>query len=358
MKWYAKLYTRLVFIFLYLPIIVLIAFSFNESKSRASWTGFSFHWYKELFHNELILSSLRNTLIIALAASVIALVLGTMAAVGIYAMRRKWFKSLVMNITYLPILNPEIVTGVSMLLLFVSFGNGIQKFNNWIGGTALSFLQLPEMQLGFVTLIIAHVTFCTPYVILNVLPKLRQMDRFTFEAAQDLGCSPKLAFYKVVIPEIMPGMVSGFLMAFTYSLDDFVISYFVSSASSQTLPVTIFSMVRKRVSPEINAVSTLLFVTVLVLLAIVIAVNVFVARRCGFNKADEITIVFCGSKKSLANGIPMANILFPTSILGIMVLPLMIFHQIQLMVCAVLARRYKQQTDARLAEEKANAAKA
>ena len=190
MKWYAKLYTRLVFIFLYLPIIVLIAFSFNESKSRASWTGFSFHWYKELFHNELILSSLRNTLIIALAASVIALVLGTMAAVGIYAMRRKWFKSLVMNITYLPILNPEIVTGVSMLLLFVSFGNGIQKFNNWIGGTALSFLQLPEMQLGFVTLIIAHVTFCTPYVILNVLPKLRQMDRFTFEAAQENRCKP------------------------------------------------------------------------------------------------------------------------------------------------------------------------
>ena len=305
MKWYAKLYTRLIFIFLYLPIIVLIIFSFNESKSRAHWAGFSFHWYRELFHNELILSSLRNTLIIALASSVIALVLGTMAknkqlivsrgelveiggsfrvpeimeqsnstalvlgtmaAVGIYAMRRKWFKSLIMNITYLPILNPEIVTGVSMLLLFVSFGNGIQKFNSWIGGTALSFLQLPEMQLGFVTLIIAHVTFCTPYVILNVLPKLRQMDRFTFEAAQDLGCSPKLAFYKVVIPEIMPGMVSGFLMAFTYSLDDFVISYFVSSASSQTLPVTIFSMVRKRVSPEVNALTAIIFVVVLVLL--------------------------------------------------------------------------------------------
>ena len=215
MKWYAKLYTRLVFVFLYLPILVLIVFSFNESKSRANWTGFSLHWYRELFHNELILSSLRNTLIIALAASVIALVLGTMAAVGIYAMRRKWFKSIVMNVTYLPILNPEIVTGVSMLLLFVSFSNGIQKFNTWIGGTAFSFLQLPELQLGFLTLIIAHVTFCTPYVILNVLPKLRQMDRYTFEAAQDLGCSPRMAFYKVVIPEIMPGMVSGFLMSFT-----------------------------------------------------------------------------------------------------------------------------------------------
>ena len=252
--------------FLYLPILVLIVFSFNESKSRANWTGFSLHWYRELFHNELILSSLRNTLIIALAASVIALVLGTMAAVGIYAMRRKWFKSIVMNVTYLPILNPEIVTGVSMLLLFVSFSNGIQKFNTWIGGTAFSFLQLPELQLGFLTLIIAHVTFCTPYVILNVLPKLRQMDRYTFEAAQDLGCSPRMAFYKVVIPEIMPGMVSGFLMAFTYSLDDFVISYFVSSATSQTLPVTIFSMVRKRVSPEINALTAIIFVVVLALL--------------------------------------------------------------------------------------------
>ena len=259
MKWYAKLYTRLVFVFLYLPILVLIVFSFNESKSRANWTGFSLHWYRELFHNELILSSLRNTLIIAL-------VLGTMAAVGIYAMRRKWFKSIVMNVTYLPILNPEIVTGVSMLLLFVSFSNGIQKFNTWIGGTAFSFLQLPELQLGFLTLIIAHVTFCTPYVILNVLPKLRQMDRYTFEAAQDLGCSPRMAFYKVVIPEIMPGMVSGFLMAFTYSLDDFVISYFVSSATSQTLPVTIFSMVRKRVSPEINALTAIIFVVVLALL--------------------------------------------------------------------------------------------
>lgn len=269
MKWYAKLYTRLVFVFLYLPILVLIVFSFNESKSRANWTGFSLHWYRELFHNELILSSLRNTLIIALAASVIALVLGTMAAVGIYAMRRKWFKSIVMNVTYLPILNPEIVTGVSMLLLFVSFSNGIQKFNTWIGGTAFSFLQLPELQLGFLTLIIAHVTFCTPYVILNVLPKLRQMDRYTFEAAQDLGCSPRMAFYKVVIPEIMPGMVSGFLMAFTYSLDDFVISYFVSGATSQTLPITIYSMTRRKVSPEINAISAIIFVVVLVILLLV-----------------------------------------------------------------------------------------
>lgn len=276
MKWYAKWYTWLVLAFLYLPIVVLIIFSFNESKSRANWTGFSLHWYEELFHNELILTSLWNTLFIAAVASVIALILGTAAAVGIFSMRRKWFKSMVMNATYLPILNPEIVTGVSMLLLFVSFSNGIQKFNVWAGDTPLAFLQIPELQLGYLTLIIAHVTFCTPYVILNVLPKLRQMDRYTYEAAMDLGCSPKMAFYKVVIPEIMPGMVSGFLMAFTYSLDDFVISYFVSSASSQTLPVTIFSMVRKRVSPEINALTAIIFVVVL---AVLLASNIYSAKK-------------------------------------------------------------------------------
>ena len=267
-RFFKKFYLAIVLLFLYIPIVVLVVQSFNAGKSRAKWEGFSFRWYQELFNNELILTSLRNTLIIAAIASIIALVLGTAAAVGIFTMRRKWFKSIVMNVTYLPILNPEIVTGVSMLLLFVSFGNGIQRFNEWIGGTFLSFLQLPEMQLGFMTLIIAHVTFCTPYVILSILPKLRQMDRYTFEAAQDLGCSPKSAFYKVVIPEIMPGMDTGFLMAFTYSLDDFVISYFVSSATSQTLPVTIFSMVRKRVSPEINALSAIIFVVVLALLLI------------------------------------------------------------------------------------------
>lgn len=275
-KWSDKAYAALVYFFLYLPIFVLIVFSFNASKSRSAWTGFSLKWYRQLFRNELILTSLRNTLIVAVIASVIALVLGTAAAVGIYSMRNRWFKSAVMNVTYLPILNPEIVTGVSMLLLFVSFGNGIQRFNAWLEGAGLAFLRLPEFQLGFLTLIIAHVTFCTPYVILSVLPKLRQMDRFTYEAAQDLGCSPKTAFLRVVIPEISPGMVTGFLMAFTYSLDDFVISYFVSDATSQTLPVTIFSMVRKRVSPEINALSTMIFVLVL---AILLAGNLYSAKK-------------------------------------------------------------------------------
>ena len=250
MKWYAKLYTRLVFIFLYLPIIVLIAFSFNESKSRASWTGFSFHWYKELFHNELILSSLRNTLIIALAASVIALVLGTMAAVGINRMKRMP-KKVMMNITNFPMVNPEIVTGVSMMLLFVA---AVSLF----GGKSL----------GMASLIIAHITFCLPYVILSVLPKLRQMNPNLFEAAQDLGCPPVRAFFKVVLPEIMPGIVTGMIMAFTLSIDDFVISYF-TSGTTQTLPIYIYSMTRKRISPEINALSTVLFVCIMLLLIII-----------------------------------------------------------------------------------------
>lgn len=254
MKKLYQTYTGLVLAFLYLPIFVLIVFSFNASKSRSVWGGFSLKWYKELFSNELIMMSLRNTLLIAAAASIIAALLGTAAAIGIYALRRKWFKSVIMNITYMPIMNPEIVTGVSMLLLFVFW----------------------KMDLGYLTLIIAHVTFCTPYVILQVLPKLRQMDKFVYEAALDLGCSPRQAFGKVVVPEIMPGIFNGFLMAFTYSMDDFVISYFVSDAASQTLPVTIGSMVRRRISPEINALSALIFVTVLVIL---IVINICSARK-------------------------------------------------------------------------------
>lgn len=165
-----------------------------------------------------------------------------------------------MNVTYLPIINPEIVTGVSMLLLFVFIRD---KFN-------------VDMELGFFTLLLAHITFCTPYVILNVLPKLRQMDKHTFEAAQDLGCSPAQAIWKVVIPEIMPGIMAGFLMAFTYSIDDFIISYFVSGPTSQTLPIAIYSMTRRKVSPQINALSTIIFVVVLLVL---LGSNIVEARR-------------------------------------------------------------------------------
>ena len=263
MKFLKRFYLLLVMLFLYLPIGVLILYSFNASKSRSVWSGFSLRWYRDLFSNELILTSLYNTLVVALCASVIAAILGTAAAMGIYSIRNRWFKSMVMNVTYMPILNPEIVMGVSLLLLFVSV--------NQIGAgiTAATGIPMPELNLGYLTLVIGHVTFCTPYVILNVLPKLRQMDQFVYEAALDLGCSPVMAFFKVIIPEIMPGIATGFLMALTYSVDDFIISYFVSSATSQTLPVTIGAMVRKRISPEINALSAIIFVIVLAALLVI-----------------------------------------------------------------------------------------
>ena len=271
MKRLSRVYVALVMFFLYMPIFVLILYSFNASKSRSVWAGFSTRWYRELFTDQLIMTSLRNTVVIALVSSVIALVLGTMAALGIFALRRKWFKSILMNVTYMPILNPEIVMGVSLLLLFVFCGDAGARLNELIG------LQIfPPMELGFMTLIIAHVTFCTPYVILNVLPKLRQMDKFVYEAALDLGCNPVQAFFKAIIPEIMPGMLTGFLMALTYSIDDFVISYFVSSASTQTLPVTIGAMVRKRISPKINALSAIIFVVVL---AVLILYNLYSVRK-------------------------------------------------------------------------------
>lgn len=264
MKWLSKSYVGVVMAFLYAPIVVLIIFSFNRSKSRGAWTGFTLDWYEKLFTNQMIIHSLVNTLIIAVISAVIATVLGTMAAIGIANMKR-WQRTAVMNVTYLPIINPEIVTGVSLMLLFV-----------FVKSLGL------HLEFGFTTLILAHVTFNVPYVILNVMPKLRQMDSFVYEAAQDLGCSPFQAFFKVVIPEIMPGIVAGFLMAFTYSLDDFIISYFVSGATSQTLPITIFSMTRRKVSPEINALSTIIFVVVL---AVLLLVNLHDARRERENRA-------------------------------------------------------------------------
>ena len=255
MKWLSKTYVWVVMAFLYAPIGVLIFFSFNESKSRSNFTGFTLDWYVKLFHNELILQSLINTLIVAVISTVIATVIGTIAAIGIQSMK-KWQKSLVMNVTYLPIVNPEIVIGVSFMLLFV-MAQGILRTVD------INF------EFGYGTLILAHVTFNLPYVILNVMPKLRQMDKYVYEAALDLGCPPAKAFFKVVMPEIMPGILSGALMAFTYSLDDFVISYFVSGATSQTLPITIYSMTRRKVSPEINAISTIIFVVVLTVLLLV-----------------------------------------------------------------------------------------
>ena len=241
-----RIYTFLVMAFLYIPIAVLIVNSFNSSKSRTVWTGFTLDWYKRLFTNDTIKSSLGNTLLIAFIASVIATVIGTLAAIGIYSMK-SWAKSLIINITYLPMLNPDIITGVSLMLLFVSM----------------------NVNFGYATLIMSHITFCIPYVILNVMPKLRQMNRHIYEAAMDLGCSPVRAFTKVVIPEILPGILTGFLMSITYSIDDFVVSYFTYGPTSQTLSITIYSMTRRKVSPEINALSAIIFVVVLTVLLIV-----------------------------------------------------------------------------------------
>ena len=250
MKWYAKTYIGVIMAFLYMPIFVLIFFSFNQSKSRSYFTGFTLDWYKKLFTNELILSSLQNTLIIALISSVVATAIGTAAAIGLSRMR-KLPRAVILNFTYLPIINPEIVTGVSLMLLF-----GVMR-------AALDF------EFGYATLLLAHITFNLPYVILNVMPKLRQTDRSVYEAARDLGCGDWQAFFKVVIPDIMPGIIAGFLTSFTMSLDDFIISYFVSGPTSQTLPITIFSMTRRKVSPEINALSAILFMVVLTVLVLV-----------------------------------------------------------------------------------------
>ena len=243
MKTASKVYTALIFIFLYAPIIVLIIFSFNDTDtaSRTQFSGFTLRWYQRLFEDRYILEALLNTLIIAVVSAFASTVLGTMAAVGINRMKRMPKK----------VMNADIVTGVSMMLLFVA---AVSLF----GGKSL----------GMASLIIAHITFCLPYVILSVLPKLRQMNPNLFEAAQDLGCPPVRAFFKVVLPEIMPGIVTGMIMAFTLSIDDFVISYF-TSGTTQTLPIYIYSMTRKRISPEINALSTVLFVCVMLLLIII-----------------------------------------------------------------------------------------
>lgn len=249
MKKLSKAYVGLILMFLYVPIFVLIVFSFNETKSRSVFSGFTLDWYARLFNNDIIISSLINTIIIAVLASIISTILGTLAAIGINSMR-KVPKALVMNVTNMPIINPEIVTGVSLMLLFVFFAARM------------------NVEFGFVTLLIAHITFDVPYVILNIMPKFKQMDPNLFEAAQDLGCSPLQAFRKVILPEIMPGVISGFLMAFTYSLDDFVISYFTTGSTSQTLPITIYSMTRRKISPEINALSTLIFIAVVVVLIV------------------------------------------------------------------------------------------
>nr|WP_325182151.1 extracellular solute-binding protein [uncultured Oscillibacter sp.] len=258
----------LVFLFLYAPIFLLIVFSFNKGNSNIVWTGFSLDWYKSLFQNRLIMRSVYTTLLVSLLATAIATAAGTFAAIGFYSLRRR-SRAVLNTVNNIPMMNADIVTGVAMCLFFVAFFSFWGDFSVWFNGVQ-SLIVLPErLTLGFGTLLIAHVTFNIPYVILSVGPKLRQMDKNLVDAAQDLGCTWMQAFWKVILPEIKPGIASGALTAFTMSVDDFIISYFTAGSSSSTLAMTIYGMTKKRVTPEINAVSTLLFVTVLVLLVVV-----------------------------------------------------------------------------------------
>ena len=255
-------------LFLYAPIIILIVFSFNAGTSSSVWKGFSLHWYAQLFQNRLIMHSVYITLLVSLLATVIATIAGTFAAIGFYGMRRKARNGL-LAVNNIPMMNADIVTGVSLCLLFVVFFNSWGAFAGWVNSWQ-SVIVLPErLTLGFGSLLIAHVCFNIPYVLLSVGPKLRQMDRNLIDAAQDLGCTWMQAFWKVIIPEIKPGIISGALTAFTMSIDDFIISYFTAGTSASTLAMTIYGMTKKRVSPEINAISTLLFVTVILLLALI-----------------------------------------------------------------------------------------
>ena len=269
-----RLLMALVFLFLYAPIIILIVFSFNAGTSSSVWKGFSLKWYESLLSNRLIMNSVYTTLLVSLLSTIVASIAGTFAAIGLYAMSRRR-RAAVNAVNNIPMMNADIVTGVSMCLLFVAFFSGWGSFASWFN--TLGLFRLPtHLTMGFGTLLIAHITFNIPYVILSVGPKLRQMDRNLVDAAMDLGCTWMQAFWKVIIPEIKPGIVSGALTAFTMSIDDFVISYFTAGSSSSTLAMTIYGMTKKKVTPEINAISTLLFVTVLVLLAVI---NVREARQ-------------------------------------------------------------------------------
>ena len=250
MKPAAKVYTALILLFLFAPIVILLIFSFNASKSLSVMSGSSLYWYRELFRDAETLGAVRNTLLLAISAALISTVMGTAAAVGIHRLRSRYLRAAMDTVTNIPMINPDIITGISLMLMFVFVGR--------LFGAATS--------LNFVTMLIAHITFCLPYVILQVLPKLQQMDNSLPEAAMDLGCTPMRAFLKVEIPEIMPGIVTGLIMAFTLSLDDFVISYFTSGNGFETLPIRIYNMTKKTVTPKMYALSTIIFFVILALL--------------------------------------------------------------------------------------------
>ena len=239
-------YMVLILIFLYAPILTMMVLSFNQSKSRTQWGGFTLQWYAQMFDSRSIMSALTTTLVIAFVSALAATVIGTAAALSIGSMSAVP-KTIVMGITNIPMLNADIVTGISLMLAFIAFG----------------------ISLGFKTVLISHITFNIPYVILSVMPKLKQTDKYTYEAALDLGASPSYAFFKVVFPDIMPGVLSGFLLAFTMSLDDFIITHFTKGAGINTLSTLIYSEVRRGIRPSMYALSTIIFLTVLILLIIV-----------------------------------------------------------------------------------------
>ncbi len=252
MKTFYRIYNTIIFIFLYAPIAVLIAYSFNESKNRGVFSGFTFKWYADLFQDEAIINALVLSLVIAVISALVSTVIGTATAVGLQHANKK-LKTVMLTLNNVPMVNPEIVTGISFMLLCVA----IMKMT---GG-----MLAP----GLYSVIIAHISFCIPYVVLSVMPKLRQMNPHIQEAAQDLGCTPFKSFFKVVLPEIMPGVMTGLMMSFTLSLDDFVISYFAGGSSTETLPILIFSQARKGVSPKIYALTSILFVTILIMLLLI-----------------------------------------------------------------------------------------
>lgn len=254
-----KVYITLIFIFLYAPIVTLIVLSFNASKTRAKWGGFTLKWYKSLFENEVIMQALWNTLAIAFLSALIATLIGTIACIAMQGMKKR-NRTILMGITNIPMLNAEIVTGISLMLLFISLG----------------------IKFGFLTILLAHITFNIPYVILSVMPRMKQLNPHTYEAALDLGASHLTAFFKVVFPDILPGILSGFLMAFTMSLDDFIITHFTKGPGIDTLSTKIYTEVKKGIKPEMYALSAIIFVSVLVLL---ILVN-YTPKRNGNKKAQ------------------------------------------------------------------------
>lgn len=246
MKFIKRFYLGLVLAFLYIPIVVLIVQSFNAGKSRAKWEGFSFRWYEELFKDPNIMNSLVITLAIAVLAALFATIIGTLAAIGIHAMKRRP-QHLMLTLNNIPMTMPDIVTGISLMLLFI----------------------FTQVERGFVTMLLAHITFDVPYVILSIMPKLKQMNKNTYEAALDLGATPMYALFHVILPQIMPGVITGAMLAFTLSLDDFTISYFTTSPLVQNLSTLIYSQARKGIKPTMNALSALMFVALLVLLLVV-----------------------------------------------------------------------------------------